>query len=95
MGSEGKPTTKSTASAQPRPLKKLVSQRPKLTVWNIVDDSKSSRLSLPYVLNLYRKAGHTIQKQHCPCCYDCAKCQKSLLDDLRTEASFDKKCGER
>ena len=65
----------------------------KKKVWNTTGKGKCE-LSLSYVLRRYIQIGHNPVKSGCECCYHCVSCDEILLDDLRTEAGFERKCVE-
>lgn len=66
----------------------------KLSVWNTTGKGRS-HLTLDYVLSKYRALGHKPARLNCHCCYDCERCKRTLVDDLRTEASFEQRCKGR
>lgn len=68
-------------------------------VWNTVGCEMPSSIPLYQVLSIYESLGHKPRSSGCACCYYCQNCDRELLDDLRTESSFTKRCanapGER
>jgi hypothetical protein len=67
---------------------------PPIKVWNPWNTatSKSSFLTLSYVLRKYRKNGHIPIKDSCTCCYICENCDQLLIDDTRIETPLIEGC---